>query len=198
LIALILLSLLLGIAAGFWQLIPPVVQNNFDLLIDGALMLLLWGIGLDLGGKREILGQLRNLGWRVILLPLAVAAGSIVGTVLMGLVWGMSAGDSAAIGAGFGWYSLSGLILADLHSVEMGVLAILTNVSREVLAIISIPFIARQWGPFAAIAPGGATTMDITLPLIVKFVGSELALLAFFHGLILSALVPFLVPLLLL
>ena len=72
----------------------------------------------------------------------------------------------------------------------------MTNVSRETLSIILIPVVARYAGPFAAVAPGGATTMDVTLPLIVKFVGTDMALVAFFHGLVLSALVPVLVPLL--
>ncbi|MGI6575428.1 MAG: lysine exporter LysO family protein [bacterium] len=191
----ILLSLGLGIAAGYLQLFPLVVKANFDLLINWALGFLLWGVGLEIGSKKEIVANMRVMGYRVLLLPVAVAVGSIVGTVMMGSLWGMSSGDSAAIGAGFGWYSLSGILLANLRNVELGVLAVLTNVSREILALLLIPLLARHLGPYAAIAPGGATTMDVTLPLIVKIVGSDYALIAFFHGLILSALVPLLIPL---
>jgi len=195
-IALILLSLAIGIIAGYTGLIPAGVQANIDFLINFALCLLLWGIGLEIGGNRQILRQVGSMGYRIILLPLVVAAWSIAGTLLVGTLLGMAPGESAAIGAGFGWYSLSGVLLAKLHSVELGALAFLTNVSRETLSIILIPLVARYAGPFAAVAPGGATTMDVTLPLIVKFVGSDMALVAFFHGLVLSALVPVLVPLL--
>lgn len=195
-ITLILLSLVVGIVAGYTGVIPAWVQANFDFLINCALCLLMWGIGLEIGGNRQILRQVGSLGYRIIFLPLAVAGGSIAGTLFVGSLLGMSPGDSAAIGAGFGWYSLSGVLLAKLHSVELGALAFLTNVSRETLSIILIPAVARYAGRYAAVAPGGATTMDVTLPLIVKFVGTDMALVAFFHGLVLSALVPVLVPLL--
>ncbi|HHY36293.1 MAG TPA: lysine exporter LysO family protein [Firmicutes bacterium] len=195
-IVLILLSLVIGILAGYAGLLPAGVQANFDFLINCALCLLLWGIGLEIGGNRQLLRQVGAMGFRIILLPLVVAGGSIAGTLLVGSLLGMPPGDSAALGAGFGWYSLSGVLLAKLHSVELGALAFLTNVSREALSIILIPVVARYAGRYAAVAPGGATTMDVTLPLIVKFVGPDMALVAFFHGLVLSALVPVLVPLL--
>lgn len=195
LILVILLSLVAGIAAGYWQLIPAAVQANFDTFITWALALLVWGIGLEIGSNRDVWQQVRNLGYRVLLLPLVVAVGSIAGAVLVGFFLGMPPADSAAIGAGFGWYSLSGVLLAKLRSVELGTLAFLANVSRETLAIILLPVVARYFGRYAAIAPGGATTMDVTLPLIVKCTGPDMALVAFFHGLVLSALVPILIPL---
>ena len=125
-----------------------------------------------------------------------MAIGSIAGTVIMGLLLGAPAAESAALGAGFGWYSFSGVLLTRLHSLELGTLAFLTNVSREVLAILLIPLVARYGGAHAALAPGGATTMDVTLPFIVKFAGSDMALLAFINGLTLTILVPILIPLL--
>jgi len=45
-----------------------------------------------------------------------------------------------------------------------------------------------------AVPMGGATTMDTTLPIMTKFGGSEVALIAFVHGFVLTALVPFVVP----
>ena len=97
-------------------------------------------------------------------------------------------------GARFGWYSLSGVILAKLHSTHIGALAFLTNIGRELLAICIIPPVAARFGNLAAIAPGGATAMDTTLPIIARATDGETALLAFTTGVLLSALVPMFVP----
>ncbi|MBS3786966.1 LysO family transporter, partial [Candidatus Bipolaricaulota bacterium] len=51
-------------------------------------------------------------------------------------------------------------------------------------------------GKIVSIAPGGATTMDVTLPLLKEIGGEEIILPAFFSGAVLSSLVPLLVPLL--
>ena len=77
----------------------------------------------------------------------------------------------------------------------MGLVGILLG-----LALL-IGFAYRGWSvlllaPAAALAPGGATTMDTTLPIIARTMGSEAALLAFASGATLTVLVPILVPLL--
>ena len=191
----VLISLALGVVAGIF--LPPSWEAYLDQVIVYALALLLWGIGLDLGFNPRILKSLGRLGWRILLLPFLIAVGSIGGAVMAGFLLGLAGNEAAAVGAGFGWYSLSGVLLTGLHSVELGTLAFLTNVFREVLAILSLPLIARFLGQLAAIGPGGATTMDVTLPLIKKVAGEEVVLPAFFSGAVLSALVPVLVPLLL-
>lgn len=192
----ILLALAAGIAFGYGGLIPVVVQANMDILISLTLWLLVACIGLEFGSNRKVLLQIQSLGFRIILLPLMVAAGSIAGSILMGFFLGVPASESAAIGAGFGWYSFSGVLLTRLHSIELGTLAFLTNVGREVLALLLTSLVARYGGAYAAIAPGGATTMDVTLPIIVKFAGPDMALVAFINGLALTILVPILIPLL--
>ncbi|NLP19092.1 MAG: lysine exporter LysO family protein [Firmicutes bacterium] len=192
----ILLALAVGILFGYGGLIPDLVLGNIDFLITFTLCFLVASIGLEFGGNRKILSQIQSLGYQVIFLPLAVAMGSIVGSILLGFFLGVPAGESAAIGAGFGWYSFSGVLLTKLHSIELGTLAFLTNVSREVLSLLLTSTVARYGGPYAAVAPGGATTMDVTLPLIVRYAGLDMALVAFINGLVLTILVPILIPLL--
>lgn len=68
-----------------------------------------------------------------------VPAGMIAGKFL-----GWSMAEGAAVGAGFGWYSLSGVIISEIHSVALGTIAFLSNVIREVSAIIIIPLLARR------------------------------------------------------
>jgi uncharacterized membrane protein YbjE (DUF340 family) len=106
----------------------------------------------------------------------------------------MVAKEAMAVGAGFGWYSLSAVLITKIHSVELGSVAFLTNVFRELLTIISLPFVVKYIGKIPSIGPGGATTMDVTLPLIKKVAGEEIAVPAFISGVVLSSLVPILVP----
>ncbi|SIQ33711.1 lysine exporter LysO family protein [Halanaerobium kushneri] len=159
-----------------------------------ALILLLFGVGIDIGLNKEMLKNLIKYGWNIIIIPILIAIGSILGTVIAGFVIGFSFNESAAVGAGFGWYSLSGIILSQLHSVELGSIAFLTNIFREFLTFLILPFVVKKFGNSAGIAPGGATTMDVTLPLIKKVAGEEMVIPALVSGMVLTTLVPILVP----
>ncbi|MGM0420453.1 MAG: lysine exporter LysO family protein [Bacillota bacterium] len=192
----ILLLVGVGIAGG-WLLLPGSFLPVLEDITVVSLAVLLLGVGIDIGQNRTIFRQIKALGVRLVIIPLFVALGSILGTVLVGTVLGIAANESAAVGAGFGWYSLSAVMLTDLHSVELGSLAFLTNIIREMLALISIPLVARYISAVAAIAPGGATTMDVTLPLLKETSGEAVLIPAFINGVILSALVPIVVPFLL-
>jgi len=167
---------------------------HLDPIVTIGLCILLFFVGIDIGRNKNLIRELKEHGWRMLALPLSVALGSIVGSILVGLLLRIPLNFSGAIGAGFGWYTLSAVILTKLDA-QMGALAFLTNVFREVMAMILIPLIAEKMGKVVAIAPGGATSMDTTLPIITRSAGPEYAVMAFVSGAVLSALVPFLVPL---
>jgi len=69
-------------------------------------------------------------------------------------------------------------------------------VFRESAALLLIPVLARTRYPYIAIGAGGATAMDVTLPLIEKNCGPGSVAFAMASGAILSLAVPVLVPLL--
>jgi uncharacterized membrane protein YbjE (DUF340 family) len=98
-----------------------------------------------------------------------------------------------AVGAGFGYYSLSSVIISELGSKVLGVIALISNITREIITLIATPIFAKIFGKIAPIASGGATAMDTTLPIITRFSGKRYALVAVFSGLILTILVPLLV-----
>jgi uncharacterized membrane protein YbjE (DUF340 family) len=155
---------------------------------------LLFVIGLDMSQGRAAIAQVRRIGWKMVLLPVFIAGGSILGALVAGILMRMDAGYAMAIGAGFGWYSLSGVMLTGLVGAQIGTMALLSNVFRELLSIIIMPVVVRYFGKLAAIAPGGATTMDTTLPVVVKYAGSEMGVISFVSGFTLSMLVIVLVP----
>lgn len=189
----ILSAVAMGITMGHW-LLPSDFVQHLNLITTTALYLLLFGIGIDLGHQREVWARLWAMGWKVLWLPVLVALGSLAGSAVSGALLGLPFNESAAIGAGFGWYSLSGVLIAEIYKVETGALAFITNVARELLTFITVPLVARYVGRLSAVAPGGATTMDTTLPLITKAAGADMAVIAFINGSVLSTLVPLLVP----
>jgi uncharacterized membrane protein YbjE (DUF340 family) len=101
--------------------------------------------------------------------------------------------ESMAVGAGFGYYSLSSVFITQLHSHSLGVTALLSNIFREVFTLLATPILVSYFGNLAGIASGGATAMDTTLPVISKYSGKSYAIIAVFSGIVLTILVPFLV-----
>jgi uncharacterized membrane protein YbjE (DUF340 family) len=79
----------------------------------------------------------------------------------------------------------------------LGAVTLLANILRELLTLVLAPMMARYFGSLGPVVAGGATAMDTTLPVIVKFSGREYTLLAVFSGMILTFLVPVLIGLLL-
>ncbi|HWJ02263.1 MAG TPA: lysine exporter LysO family protein [Verrucomicrobiae bacterium] len=191
----ILGSLVLGMALGYW-FIPQSAGATLSLLTDWALYVTLWAVGVDLGRSSGTLKKVWAMGWKVMIAPLGVALGSILGAVLGGLLINLPVNEAAAVGAGFGWYSLSGVLISQIYNVQTGTVAFLSNVLRELIAVLIVPFLAKRTSPLVAVAPGGATTMDTTLPLISAAAGTHTAVIGFVSGFCLSGMVPFLVPLL--
>ncbi len=102
---------------------------------------------------------------------------------------------SLSIVAGFGWYSFTGPFLSRAISLEAGTLGLLTNLIRELITMLTSPFIGKKFGPISIISGGGATACDTTLPFIIKYGGEEYAIPAIVSGLILSVAATILVPL---
>jgi len=193
-ILLILSALIIGIAVGLLGLTPPAAAANLDTLIMVMLCLLLFVIGLDMSRNKTVFSQIKRLGLKIVLLPVFIAIGSILGALAASFIIDMDPRYAMAIGAGFGWYSLSGVMLTGLVNARIGTMALLSNVFREMLSIVIMPIVVKYFGKIAAVAPGGATTMDTTLPIVVQYAGSEMSVVSFVSGFILSMMVIFLVP----
>ena len=188
----IFIAVFSGIMIGVF-LLNESIDKYMELIINIGLCILLFFVGIEIGNNKGILKKVKKIGFKVFLIPLMVAIGSIVGTIIAGIFLGMPINESGAIGAGFGWYSLSAIELSQ-HSAYLGTLAFVTNISREIMALVSIPFIAKYIGKLEGIAPAGATAMDVSLPVISKSGGANIAIIAFVTGVVLSSLVPILVP----
>lgn len=126
--------------------------------------------------------------------PLLTMIGSLAGGLALAGLFELEAGKALSLAAGFGWYSLSGVLITEMGDPILGAAGFLINVIRESIALLSIPFLARINMPMMAIGVGGATSMDVTLPLIERSCGTSYVPLSIVNGAVLSMLVPILVP----
>ena len=159
-----------------------------------VLYALMFCVGITLGNDRTLAGRVRRLDPRLALLPVATAVGTLAGAALAApLLAEWSLTDSLAVGAGFGYYSLSSIFIDDFRWPELATIALLCNVMREIFTLLAAPLVARWCGPLAAVSIGGATTFDTTLPIITQAAGRPYAVVSVFHGCVLDFSVPFLV-----
>lgn len=189
----IFLSIFLGVVWGFFFKSDFLTLNS-GLFIDLGLCLLLFFVGIDIGDNSSVFRNLKTYGKKIWILPIATIIGSLVGGAMATLLIPISLGQSLAVASGLGWYSLSAIELSKI-SAELGSIAFLSNIFREVLAIITIPIIAKKIGSFESVSVAGATSMDTLLPVINRSNSSDISIIAFFSGVVLTSSVPILVPL---
>ena len=157
-----------------------------------VLYVLMFLVGVSIGRDREILKALRQQNLKIVLVPLATISGTFLGTALIsGVMQGRSLTDCLAVGAGFGYYSLSSVFITQYKGAELGTIALVSNVLRELTALLAAPWLVRYFGRLAPIAVGGATSMDTTLPVITRYSGKEFVVVAMVHGMTVDFCVPF-------
>ena len=186
-------AVIVGILLGYFT--KSYINFDISLLIQFGLYLLLFFIGIDIGKNDNILNDLKKLNKKVLLLPFITIISSLAGGAVASILLSLSIGESVAISAGMGWYSFSAIELSKV-SVELGGIAFLSNIFRELLAIFFIPVIAKKIGSFESVSVAGATAMDSVLPIINKSNPAEISIISFYSGLVISIVVPILIPIL--
>ena len=162
-----------------------------------GLCLLLFFVGLDLGIEGPVVENFRQVGLRVLAFPAAVVAGTLLGALLCAFFVDLSIKECLAIGAGFGWYTLAPGIIMESGYVTASAVSFLHNIMRELLSVVLIPLAAKRIGYIETTGMPGAAAMDVCLPVIEKATRSDIAVYSFMTGVVLSIVVPVLVPLVL-
>lgn len=182
----------LGIVCGLYHWLPDVVmQSDISFYVLCALMFF---VGMSVGSNTSALKSFKKLNPRLALLPLMTIVGTLAGCSIVALLLPhRSLADCLAVGAGFGYYSLSSIFITRYCGPELGMVALLANIVREVFTLLGAPLLVRYFGPLSPISVGGATTMDTTLPIITRCSGNDFVILSIFHGFIVDFSVPFLV-----
>jgi len=182
----------LGVIVGFGGFIPKdLLHADLSTYVLYGLMFL---VGITIGYDRELLLSLRKTNLKILLVPLCTIVGTLLGTGIVGIFlpkWTVA--ESMAVGSGFGYYSLSSIFITQYKGAELGTIALMSNIIREIFTLLATPLLVIYFGRLAPISSAGATSMDTCLPIITKFSGKEYVLIAIVHGILVDLSVPFLV-----
>ena len=179
----VLLGFLLGLTG--WPILHHATEAS-----EYTLIFLLFLIGIQLRNNGMTLKQI-VLNRRGMMVAVVVVLSSLAGGVINALILGLPIKTGLAMASGFGWYSLSGILLTESYGPVIGSAAFFNDLARELIAIMLIPGLVLRHRS-TALGLCGATSMDFTLPVLQRSGGLEIVPAAIVHGFILSLLVPLL------
>lgn len=198
----IIAAFVVGVVAAVSELLPTwLTDGSVAMWVLYALML---QVGIGIGSDPRLKEILRSLSPRLLLLPCATIVGTMVASAAVSpLISRWSVAEVMAAGSGMGYYSLSSILITQLKeptvgavvAAELGTVALVANILREMLTLTLAPLMVRWFSPVAPICSGGATTMDVTLPVITQYAGREWVFVAIVHGVVVDFSVPFWVSL---
>lgn len=194
-------AFIVGCIAGWLGWMPE--WDSASRLSLWVLFALMFQVGMGIGSDSRLREILRTISPRMLLVPCATIVGTIVASAAVSLLlvrWSLP--QVLAVGCGFGYYSLSSILIASVGEASMGAqvaaelatIALMANIFREIFTLLLSPLMVRWFSPLAPICAGGATTMDTTLPVITRFSGREWVFVSIAHGMVVDFSVPFLVP----
>ncbi len=196
----VLLFFFAGCILGTLHIIPFDV-HHLSMYILYALML---QVGLSIGSNKNLREIVKSIRPKMLIIPM----GTIVGTLLFSataslLLSQWSVFDCMAVGSGFAYYSLSSILITQFKTpsiglqlaTELGTIALLANIFREMMALLGTPLIQKYFGRLAPISAAGVNSMDVVLPVITRYSGKEMIPIAIVHGILIDMSVPFFVSL---
>lgn len=187
-----LVSLFLGVLCGI-TIFNQQAIIFFDNISYFMLISVVFTVGIDIGTNKTVFERLKKYNLKILLIPLATIIGSVLSAIILGLFLNMDFAASGAIGSGLGFYSLAPSMIKESLGDNIATISFLSNIFREVLSIISIPFLSKYLGGYSALSSSGACSMDTTLPIILKYNNEEIAFVSVIHGIICTMAVPILV-----
>ncbi len=184
-----------GVLVALFFKVPAWSHSPLFQSVILAFLLLLVGVGI--GSEPGVSHLFRGISISLLFLPVVVIVGSLLGGFVASLFTStITIKQGVAIASGMGYYSLSSILLNKLCSEQIGAMALIANLFREVTTILFFPLIVRYFGKIGGVASGGATSMDTTLPLIIHYSGKEMAVVAVYSGLVITLLVPVIISVL--
>ena len=186
--AFIALALGYALAESFSYFDYNIYANTWNLLL-----VFMFLIGLDLAYSPI---DRSWLNWRILLVPFGCIIGSLIGALISALIISnISLKDLIMLSQGYGFYSMTGIVVTELKNAQLGSIALMNDLFREIIAIIFMYSIGWRY-PRSAISSAAATAMDVTLPMVKQACGNEFIPHAMVSGFILSVLAPIAVSIL--
>ncbi len=190
-IVITVISLICGVTVGRYIDLPiiKIVVERREIM----LYLLMFFVGISIGLHKGIVAEIKKYHFKIFLIPIGIIIGSLIGGAICSFIFKHTLNDGIAIACGLGWYSLAGVTITDLAGAEIGSIAFISNLLRELLAFALIPVIAKYLNHYTCIAPAGATSEDTALPMLMKYTSPTIVVLAIFNGVICSIAVPIII-----
>ena len=182
-------ALLLGMGCG---VIPQAASLLMPLTShpDWILYLLMFSVGISIGGQRGICSKLLQYHVKILMVPLGTIIGSLSGGALCGALLNYPLNEALSIGGSLGWYSLASVSLSNMAGVSAGSIAFFSNLMREIFSFVAIPSISKHFNSYSCIAVAGATSEDTTLPMIMRYTDETTAVFSVINGIVCSTFVP--------
>lgn len=185
---------LVMIAAGvFLGVLLHKPLSNISTIINWLLIVLLFIIGHQMRKSGVSLKEVifNKIGFQLALL---ILISSLIAGLIAAFILSMPYQDGLVLSSGFGWYTLSSILMGQLVSQDYGTSAFFIDFSRELVAIIFLPSLGR-FIPLSMVGYCGGTAMDFSLPIIKQNLDEKCVVLAISSGMLLSCAVPILIPL---
>ena len=159
---------------------------------SNAFLLLMIGIiGADLA---QIRLSRQWVSPAMLALPGLVVVGSMLGGALVAWLVDVPLKAGLALSSGYGWFSLSSVMVAEALGKAYGTMALSIDLLRELLAFVILYALGRWW-PLVGLAAAGATAMDSSLPIIKQVCSPSVIPMAMVSGFLLTLLAPFMMSL---
>lgn len=188
------LSIVIGIVSGN-MLTGKISETILNSGMTISLIVLYVCVGISQGATEGVFNFFKKLGVRIIVLPLAVLSGSIVGGLVASMFIDVSTKVSVIAASGMSFYSITGAFMTQNYGIAIGTYGFIVNILREVFTVIFLPILIKI-SPGSAIASGAAGDMDTMLAPITKAIGAKYGLVTLTTGTILTLIVPILLPIL--
>ena len=142
---LILAFFVLGVVLGLTKVLA---LNELETELSFyALAALMFCVGVGLGSDLGSLRSLKRLNPRLLLLPVLTIAGTLSGAAFSSVFFhGRSVADCLAVGSGMAYYSLSSVFITQYKGAELGAVALLANIARELITLMCAPLLVKLWG----------------------------------------------------
>ena len=176
------------------------VFNKFQFDTHTVSMYILYAlmlqVGISIGSNKNLKAIISHLHPKLLLIPLGTITGTLLFSALASIL--LSVFDCMAVGSGFAYYSLSSILITQFKeptigiqlATELGTIALLTNIFREMMALLGTPLIKKYFGKLAPISAAGVNSMDVLLPSISRYSGKEMIPIAILHGILIDISVP--------
>ena len=175
------------------------VFNKFQFDTHTVSMYILYAlmlqVGISIGSNKNLKAIISHLHPKMLLIPLGTITGTLLFSALASILLSQwSVFDCMAVGSGFAYYSLSSILITQFKeptigiqlATELGTIALLTNIFREMMALL----IKKYFGKLAPISAAGVNSMDVLLPSISRYSGKEMIPIAILHGILIDISVP--------